>query len=226
LIVSGAFGIFRKDALVEIGGFRHDTVGEDMDVVVRLHRKSRETGRPYRVAFVPDPVCWTECPETLRGLRRQRERWQRGLGETLEHNRIMLANRRYGRLGLLALPYYMFFEYLAPLIETAAFVILPFGWGLGLVHPESFLLFSIASFLYGLLLSVFALLLEELSFRRYRAPGRLVRLLLVAVLETFLLRPLQVWWRLVALVTWRGRPLSWQSVPRRGLRGLEPGAAT
>ncbi len=226
LIVSGAFGIFRKDALVEIGGFRHDTVGEDMDVVVRLHRKSREMGRRYRVAFVPDPVCWTECPETLHGLRRQRERWQRGLGETLEHNRIMLANRRYGRLGLLALPYYMFFEYLAPLIETAAFVILPFGWGLGLVHPESFLLFSIASLLYGLLLSVFALLLEELSFRRYRAPGQLVRLLLVAVLETFLLRPMQVWWRLVALVTWRGRPLSWQSVPRRGLRGLEAGGAS
>lgn len=221
LIVSGAFGIFRKDALVEIGGFRHDTVGEDMDVVVRLHRKSRETGRRSRVAFVPDPVCWTECPETLRGLRRQRERWQRGLGETLEHNRTMLGNGRYGRLGLLALPYYMFFEYLAPLIETAAFVIVPFGWALGLVHPQSFLLFSIVSFLYGLLLSVFALLLEELSFRRYRAAGQLVRLLLVAVLETFLLRPLQVWWRLVALVTWRGRPLSWQSVPRQGLHRAE-----
>jgi cellulose synthase/poly-beta-1,6-N-acetylglucosamine synthase-like glycosyltransferase len=221
LIVSGAFGVFRKNALVEIGGFRHDTVGEDMDVVVRLHRRGRESRRAYSIAFVPDPVCWTECPETLQGLRRQRERWQRGLGETLEHNRVMLGNRKYGRLGVLAMPYYLFFEYLAPLVETAGMVILPFGWAVGLVHTRTFLLFLIASLLYGLVLSVLALLLEELSFRRYREPAQLARLLAAALLESFVLRPLQVWWRLVALLTWRGRPATWQSAPRRGLlRGL------
>jgi cellulose synthase/poly-beta-1,6-N-acetylglucosamine synthase-like glycosyltransferase len=220
MIVSGAFGIFRKDALVDIGGFRHDTVGEDMDAVVRLHRRAREERRPYRVAFVPDPVCWTECPETLNGLRKQRERWQRGLGETLEHNRVMLGNPRYGRVGLLAMPYYMLFEYLAPLVETAGIVILPFGWALGLVEWRLFLLFVIASFVYGLLLSVLALVLEELSFRRYRDPAQLARLVLVAVLESFGLRQLHVWWRLVALMTWRGRAPSWNSAPRQGFQRL------
>jgi len=191
-----------------------------MDAVVRLHRRAREERRPYRVAFVPDPVCWTECPETLNGLRKQRERWQRGLGETLEHNRVMLGNPRYGRVGLLAMPYYMLFEYLAPLVETAGIVILPFGWALGLVEWRLFLLFVIASFVYGLLLSVLALVLEELSFRRYRDPAQLARLVLVAVLESFGLRQLHVWWRLVALITWRGRAPSWHSTPRQGFQRL------
>jgi cellulose synthase/poly-beta-1,6-N-acetylglucosamine synthase-like glycosyltransferase len=222
MIVSGAFGVFRKDVVVEIGGFRHDTVGEDIDLVVRMHRHLRVAGRPYRVAFVPDPVCWTECPETLGGLRNQRERWQRGLGETLDHNREMLANRRFGRIGLLAMPYLMVFEYLAPLIEVAGFVILPVGWALGLLDGSLFLLFLGAGLGYGLCLSLATLLLEELSFRRYRESRDLLRLAGAAVLENFGLRQLQSWWRLVALLTWRGRPQTWRSAPRQGFHTVPP----
>lgn len=218
MIVSGAFGVFRKDVVVEVGGFRHDTVGEDMDLVVRMHRHLRTAGRPYRVAFVPDPVCWTECPETLRGLRNQRERWQRGLGETLDHNGEMLASRRFGRIGLFALPYLMTFEYLAPLLEVAGFAILPVGWALGLLDQWLFLLFVGASMVYGLCLSLATLLLEELSFRRYREPRDLVRLAAAAVLENFGLRQLHSWWRLVALLTWRGRPQTWGSAGRQGFQ--------
>ena len=217
-IVSGAFGIFRTDALISIGGLRNNTVGEDLDLIVRLHGRMQRAGRPYRVVFVPDPVCWTECPEALKPLRSQRERWQRGLGETLEHNRSMIANPRYGRIGLLALPYYMLFEYLAPLMEIAGLVILPFGWALGLVNWHLFLLFLCASFAYGLCLSVASLVLEELSFRRYREPGQLLRLVGGALLETLFLRPLQIWWRLVALLTWRGRPQTWEALPRKGFQ--------
>jgi cellulose synthase/poly-beta-1,6-N-acetylglucosamine synthase-like glycosyltransferase len=218
MIVSGAFGIFRKDVLVEVGGFRHDTVGEDMDVIVRMHGHMRRAGRPYRVGFVPDPVCWTECPETVGGLRRQRERWQRGLGETLAHNQPMLVNPRYGRIGLLAMPYFMLFEYLAPIMEVAGFVILPFAWALGLVEQAPFLLFLAAAVGYGLCLSLVTLLLEECSFRRYRTPGQLLGLAGVAVLENFGLRQLESWWRLVALITWRGRPQTWGSAPRQGFQ--------
>jgi cellulose synthase/poly-beta-1,6-N-acetylglucosamine synthase-like glycosyltransferase len=220
MIVSGAFGIFRKDVLVEIDGFRHDTVGEDMDVVVRMHHWLRRIRRRYRVVFVPDPVCWTECPETLQGLRRQRERWHRGLGETLDHNRVMLANPRFGRIGLLAMPYFMAFEYLAPIMEVAGYVILPVGWALGLVEPPLFLLFVGASFAYGLCLSLATLLLEELSFRRYREAKHLLRLVGVAVLENFGLRQLHSWWRLVALITWRGRAQGWGTAPRQGFQAV------
>ena len=217
-IVSGAFGIFRTDTLIGIGGFRHDTVGEDIDAIVRMHGMLRKAGGPYRVVFVPDPVCWTECPETLKGLRSQRERWQRGLGETLEHNRAMIGNPRYGRIGLIALPYFLLFEYLGPLVETAGLVILPFVWALGLVHWPFFLLFLCASFVYGLCLSLASLVLEEMSFRRYREPHQLVKLVIAACLEALWLRPLNVWWRLVALLTWRGRPQSWGALPRKGFQ--------
>jgi cellulose synthase/poly-beta-1,6-N-acetylglucosamine synthase-like glycosyltransferase len=225
MIVSGAFGVFRKDVVVEIGGFRHDTVGEDIDLVVRMHRHLRVAGRRYRVAFVPDPVCWTECPETLGGLRNQRERWQRGLGETLNHNREMLANRRFGRIGLLAMPYLMVFEYLAPLLEVAGFAILPVGWALGLLDGSLFLLFVCAALVYGVCLSLATLLLEELSFRRYREPRDLLRLTGAAVLENVGLRQLHSWWRLVALITWRGRPQTWGSAPRQGFQTVPPPAA-
>ncbi len=217
MIVSGAFGIFRKDVLVEIEGFRHDTVGEDMDLVVRMHRRLRRTGRPYRIAFVPDPVCWTECPESLKSLRGQRERWQRGLGETLDHNNEMLANPRFGRIGLVAMPYFMVFEYLAPILEVAGYVILPVGWALGLVETGLFLLFLGSALGYGLCLSLATLLMEEFSFHRYGLRDML-RLVGVAILENFGLRQLHSWWRLVALLTWRGRPQTWQSAPRQGFQ--------
>jgi len=216
LIVSGAFGVFRKDAVVEVGGFRHDTVGEDIDLVVRLHRHLRGAGRPYKVAFVPDPVCWTECPETVRGLRNQRMRWERGLGETLDHNHEALGNRRFGRIGLFALPYMMAFEYLSPLIEVAGWTLLPIGWALGLLDVSSFVWFTAAALVYGLCVSLATLVLEELSFRRYREPADLLRLCRAAVLENFGLRQLHSWWRLVALVTWRGRPQRWDSAARKG----------
>jgi len=222
MIVSGAFGVFRKDVVVEIGGFRHDTVGEDMDLVVRMHRHLRASGRPYRVAFVPDPVCWTECPETLPTLRRQRERWQRGLGETLDHSHEMLASPRFGRIGLGAMPYLMGVEYLGPLLEVAGFAILPVGWALGLLQQPMFLLFLAAGLAYGLCLSLATLLLEELSFRRYREPRHLLRLAGAAVVESVGLRQLHSWWRLVALLTWRGRPQVWHSAPRQGFSTGRP----
>jgi cellulose synthase/poly-beta-1,6-N-acetylglucosamine synthase-like glycosyltransferase len=225
LIVSGAFGVFKKDAVVEVGGFRHDTVGEDIDLVVRLHRHFRAAGRPYRVAFVPDPVCWTECPETLRGLRNQRMRWERGLGETLDYCHTMLGKRRFGRIGLFALPYMMAFEYLSPLVEVAGWTILPIGWALGLLSASSFMVFTTAALAYGLCLSLATLVLEELSFRRYREPADLLRLCRAAVLENLGLRQLHSWWRLVALLTWRGRPQKWHSAGRQGFQSAGAAAS-
>jgi cellulose synthase/poly-beta-1,6-N-acetylglucosamine synthase-like glycosyltransferase len=181
-----------------------------------MHRHLRAGGRPYRVAFVPDPVCWTECPETRLALRRQRERWQRGLGETLHHNHDMLANPSYGRIGLGAMPYLMAVEYLGPLLEVAGSAIIPAGWALGLLHHSHLLLFLAVGLLYGLCLSLATLLLEELSFRRYREPRHQLRLAAAAVVESLVLRPMNSWWRLVALLTWRGRPQVWHSAPRQG----------
>ncbi|MBP1769045.1 MAG: glycosyl transferase, partial [Candidatus Aminicenantes bacterium] len=123
LIVSGAFGLFRKDIALQCGGYRSQTIGEDIDLIVRMRGRLHERGTPFDIRFVPDPICWTEAPESFRGLARQRNRWHRGLIDTLLHNSHMLFNPSYGVTGLFALPFYLFFEMLAPLVEITGYVL-------------------------------------------------------------------------------------------------------
>jgi cellulose synthase/poly-beta-1,6-N-acetylglucosamine synthase-like glycosyltransferase len=117
LIISGAFGLFLRDAIIQAGGYTRDTVGEDMEIVVRLHKAMREARKKYRIIYIPDPVCYTEAPETFAILRKQRDRWQRGLIETLERHKDMFFNPRFGRVGFIVFPFFVFFEFLGPLIE-------------------------------------------------------------------------------------------------------------
>ena len=133
LVISDAFGVFRKDITIAVGGYRHDTVGEDMELVVRIHRYMREEGKSYDVHFLPDPVCWTEVPDSRKILGRQRNRWQRGLIDTLRIHRKMMFNPRYGRIGLIAFPYFLFFEALTPVLEMAGFIIIPLSYAFGMV---------------------------------------------------------------------------------------------
>lgn len=104
-IISGAFGVFRTDLVRAVGGYRASSIGEDMDVVARMHRHLRKKKADYQIRFVPDPMCWTEVPSDFRSLARQRARWQKGLLDVLWPNRDMLFRARYGRIGSFALPY-------------------------------------------------------------------------------------------------------------------------
>ena len=133
LIISGAFGIFKRDAVVSAGGFRADTVGEDMEIVTRLHRIAREGKKRYRVVFQPDPVCWTEAPESRKILGSQRNRWQRGTMQVLGYHKRMMANPKYGMVGLFAMPYYLLFEALGPIIEFTGFAVTILALALGLL---------------------------------------------------------------------------------------------
>ena len=117
LIVSGAFGVFHRETVVAAGGFRADVIGEDMELVVRLHRDLSARGQRYRVSYIPDPVCWTEAPEDLATLAKQRKRWQRGLAESLWENRKLCFAKGSGTAGWLAFPFFVVFELLSPLVE-------------------------------------------------------------------------------------------------------------
>jgi cellulose synthase/poly-beta-1,6-N-acetylglucosamine synthase-like glycosyltransferase len=217
LIISGAFGLFDKRAAVRAGGYAHDTVGEDMELVVRMHRRLREQGVPYRVAFIPDPVCWTEAPESLRVLRRQRNRWHRGLIDTLWRHRAMLGRSRDGAIGLVAMPAFALFEMLGPLIELSGYVIVPLCWLLGILDVRFMAVFLVLAVLYGILLSVGAVLLEDLAFRRYPRVRDLALLVLIGVLENLGYRQVTAWWRARAFWDyWRG-DLGWGRMERRGI---------
>jgi len=198
LIISGAFGLFRKDYLLEVGGYRTDSIVEDFDVVVRLHRHLRDRKASYVAPFVPDPVAWTEVPESLAVLSRQRERWHRGLILTMWKYRRMLFNPRYGRVGLVAMPFFTCGEMIAPVVEVLGYVVTAFGLWLGFLDVPFALLFLLVAWGYGMILSICGIALEEVGFRRYRRPADLARLLLYALLENFGYRQLTVWFRLRA----------------------------
>jgi cellulose synthase/poly-beta-1,6-N-acetylglucosamine synthase-like glycosyltransferase len=215
LVISGAFGVFRRDAVVAAGGYFTSTLGEDMELVVRLHRLYRLAGRPYRIVFVPEPVCWTESPETLRVLRNQRTRWQRGLSESLMMNRELLLHPRGGTPGWLAMPFMILFEWLSPVVELAGYAFMVIGAFLGLVSTTAMWVFLLVAFGFGVLLSVSALLLEEMSFHVYSRTRQVAVLAAAAVLENFGFRQLMTWYRLVGLWRWAsGSQAHWGKMTR------------
>jgi cellulose synthase/poly-beta-1,6-N-acetylglucosamine synthase-like glycosyltransferase len=216
LIISGAFGLFRRSAVEAVGGWWTGTVGEDMELVVRLHRYFRDRREDYRVMFVPDPVCWTEVPETFRALSRQRRRWQRGLSETLVRHKGVAFRPSYGRLGLFAVPYFVLFEMVGPALSLWSYILLPVAFILGLVSPVYMLAFFVVTLLVGQLLSVSALALEEFSFRRQRRWRDVFRLVWYAAIENFGYRQLTDLWKVQGLWDIVRKRSAWGEMPRRG----------
>jgi cellulose synthase/poly-beta-1,6-N-acetylglucosamine synthase-like glycosyltransferase len=215
LIISGAFGLFQKDAVLKVGGYRRDTIGEDMELVVRLHRVLRESRTPYRITFVPDPICWTEAPEDLSTLRNQRIRWQRGLCESLSLNREMLFHPRGGTVGWVAFPFAILFECLSPVIVVIGYVAIMVGFALNWISIEALTVFLLAEIGLGMVVSVSALLLEELSFHIYPKSVHTLCLFAVALVENLGYRQLNSIWRLVGLIRWiSGAKSTWGQMTR------------
>ncbi len=217
LVISGAFGIFRRDRVAEVGGYRTDCIGEDMELVVRLHRIHRLARRPYRISFVPDPICWTEAPETLDVLKSQRSRWQRGLSESLALNRSLFFHRRGGVPGWIAMPFMLIFEWLSPVVETAGYAFMFAGFLLGALSAEALVLFLLVAIGFGLLLSTSALLLEELSFHMYPKPRHMLAMVGAVLIENLGYRQLVSFYRLIGMWQWiTNKTAPWGRMTRSG----------
>ena len=218
IIISGAFGLFRRDAVVNAGGYLHDTVGEDMELVLRLKRLSYQNGGPGKIAFVPDPVAWTEVPESAAVLGRQRDRWHRGLADVLWRHRGMMFNPRYGITGLFVFPYYVFIELLAPVIEVVGLATLGLGLALGMLDWRFAVLFYLTAYGLGTALTVLTLILEDLSFHRYETFRDRGLLFWWALMENIGYRQMTVYWRLRGLWKFiRGRK-EWGAMERKGFK--------
>jgi len=200
LILSGVFSLFRKDVVVEVGGYRSDVVTEDMELVLRLHHAMREQGRPYSVVFLPDPICWTEVPQGLRTLARQRGRWHRGLIHSLWLHRSIFWEKKSGSLRWLGMPYYFLFELLGPIVEVIGYIVLPIAYFMGFLSPLYFWAFLFLSVTSGAFLSISAVFLEELSFGLYRSWGDFALMIAIGVIENFTYRILTLFFRLGAMV--------------------------
>jgi len=216
LIISGAFGVFRREAVIEVGGYFTQTVTEDMEMVMRFHQHYRRAHRPYKIVFSPDPICWTEVPSDMRTLRRQRNRWHRGLVETLWRYRSMTFNPRYGLVGVLGVPYFWLFEALAPIVEVTGYVILPLSFLLGVANPAFVGLFLLLAVMYGIFLSEMAVGIETMLLARYPRMRDRLSLFAAAFLEFAGYHQILAVERFVSMFQIRRRRGIWGQMRRTG----------
>lgn len=218
LIISGAFGLFRKDLVVTVGGYSTKTVSEDMELVMRMHEYLRRNKIKYSIKFISDPVCWTEVPTTLVGLARQRDRWHRGLVECLTSYKKMFLNPRYGLLGLFTVPYYWLFEFLGPFVEFVGYIFIVVALVFNFLNYQFLLLFFLVAVLFGTIISVMSVLLEEMTYRRYTHGTDLLLLFIAAVLENIVYRQLSTLWRVKAVFFYFFNKRKWGKSERKGIK--------
>ncbi len=185
MLISGAMGLFDRETVIKAGGYSIKTVGEDMELVLRMRRFMAERDRRYEVTYIPDPLCWTEVPSDLKSMRRQRTRWTRGLVESLITHRVMFFNRKFRRLGLLGYPFWFFFEWLAPLIAFSGFVYTIILIIMHALNWQFYLLLFIFVYSFAVCLSIWAVLFEEITFHKYKKKRDVLKLLSAALIEPF-----------------------------------------
>lgn len=218
LLVSGAFGIFRRSAVLAIGGYSQGTVGEDMEIIVKLHRYMCETNKDYEIRFIPEPVCWTEAPESLKILGNQRKRWQRGALETFFKHIRMLGNPRYGVAGVVGFVQVFIVDVIAPVVEAFGYVLMPIFWLMGVLSWEFFAAYLAISFVFGIFISVSSLILEEMELKRFPSAADLCVLTAVAVLENFGYRQLNNVWRMLGWWQFLRGEKGWGKMTRVGFK--------
>ncbi|RYD55439.1 MAG: glycosyltransferase family 2 protein [Sphingobacteriales bacterium] len=216
LLISGAFGAFDKEIAIKAGGYDHRTVGEDMELVVRMRRYMAENKLPYRVTYIPDPLCWTEAPVSTKILGRQRNRWTRGTIETLKFHKRMFFNPTYGVLGLVSYPYWFFFEMLAPLIEFFGFIAFLIMAIIGMVDWNIFIALLVFIVCFGYMYSAFAAYIEVTTYNQYRRRTDMAKLLLTGLTEPFYFHPFGVWAAIKGYLDIIRKKNSWGEMTRQG----------
>lgn len=218
MLVSGAFGIFRRSLAIAVGGYSHGTVGEDLEIVVKMHRHLRAQDVDYEIRFIPEPVCWTEVPTSLGVLGRQRKRWQRGALETFFKHREMLFNPRYGTVGVLGFANILLVDVLGPVLEVLGYILMPVFYAMGALSLDFFLAYLALAFVFGVFNSVGALVLEEMELKRFSRLRDLLILTVAAVLENFGYRQINNLWRVAGWWQYLRGATGWGQQVRTGFR--------
>lgn len=222
LIISGAFGLFRKERVVAVGGYltssgkyQKDTVGEDMELIVRIARHMHESKHSYRISYAFNANCWTEVPEVMSNLQKQRNRWQRGLIDIMNFHSKLIFNPWYGLMGMVAMPYYLIFEMIGPLFEVQGYLMVVVAACLGMLSARLALLLFFASVLMGIFISVSSVKIAE-KLNVYFSYRDTLRLVWTAIFENFGPRQLFSTWRAVGFFRAMQKPQGWQKFERKG----------
>ncbi len=222
LLISGAFGAFDRHIVINAGGYNHNTVGEDMELVVRMRRYMEERKLPYKVTYIPDPLCWTEAPTSSKILGRQRNRWIRGTIETMKFHKKMFLNPKYHLLGMISYPYWFFFEMVAPLIEFFGLIVFVLLTITGHINWNMFLALLVFVISFGYLYSAFAAYMEVTTYNMYRRRTDMMKLLLTALTEPFFFHPFVVWSAIRGYIDFIRKKKTWGEMTRQGFAPLPP----
>ena len=219
LIISGAFGVFKKSAVIEVGGYLR-TIGEDMELTLRIHEHFREKNLKYRIDFASDAVCWTQAPSSLKGLKSQRIRWHRGLIDSILKHKKMIFNRKFGLVGMISMPYFLLVELLGPAIEMIGYIMLVISISTN-IELKGFILLFLVAFLFGMLFSLSAILFEQFSYKRYTSIKEITILVVHSFCEQFFYRQLTVFWRVSAFFNYRKGSKQWGVIKRDSFKGRD-----
>ena len=215
LILSGAFSLFKKSAVIDAGGYDTSTMGEDMELVVRLHVFCREHRIPYRIRYASDAVCWTQAPDSLSDLCRQRRRWHIGLYESLSRHRKVLANPRYGLVGFISYIYFLLYELLSPYIELFGVATVLLAFALDLINVPFMLLFFLIYVVYSAILSLTAFFARIHTVDLKLSFSDIVKAVGLCALEVSVLRFILAWVRATSLIGYRKKKRSWGHIQRK-----------
>ena len=219
LLISGAFGVFDRETVLKVGGYNHNTVGEDMELVMRMHAYYRENNMPYEIAYLPDPLCWTEAPSDYDVLGRQRNRWTRGTIECLRFHKSMFMNKKFGILGYISYPYWLLAEWLAPYAEAGGLLFFFIIAILGLANWPFFFALLFLVYTFAILISIYSILIQELTYHKYESVSDIIALVKTALLEPVQYHPKTVFWSIKGNIDhFTGNNKGWGEMTRKGFK--------
>lgn len=226
MVISGAFGGFHKESVINVGGYSLDSIGEDMDLVMKLHKYMKDNGIEYEMAFMPKAICWTQGPEKYKELRGQRRRWHIGLVQVMYRFRKLMLNPKYGTVGLIGMPYQFLFETVGPVIEIIGCFVMPASLFLGIITPYGLLLFCTAALILGILISMGSITADIGVFNRTITPKDFMMITFLCVAENFVFRPLTLLFRIQAIFSYSKFQHSWESISRQSFQDTEEESST
>jgi len=219
VIISGAFGIFDRKALLEVGGYLTDTVGEDIELIIRIHSHFLKKNEEYHVRFLPEPICWTEVPTDFKSLKNQRNRWHRGLADSLWRHKYMIFNPKYKHIGMFVLPFFLIFELLGPIVIVGSYIYIAALFFIpGYMSIPFVILFAAISIIYGMIVSLISVFAEEIAFKTYSSPKDVLILILYSFLENLGYRQIHAWWQITGLIDFMRGKKSWGKIKRKGFQ--------
>jgi cellulose synthase/poly-beta-1,6-N-acetylglucosamine synthase-like glycosyltransferase len=219
LIISGAFGIFDRKAILEVGGYSVDSVGEDIELIIRLHSHFLRSKKEYNIRFLPEPICWTEVPVDYKSLKNQRNRWHRGLADSLWRHKYMLFNPTYGRIGLLVMPFFLIFELIGPIIILLSYLYLGVLFFIpGYTSISFIVLFFAVSVIYGMVVSLISVLAEEIAYKTYSSTKDILILTAYSFIENMGYRQIHSFWQVLGIIDFIKGNKSWGNMRREGFK--------